>query len=191
MAVCVLVNLDWAHPLAKSISTGFSLNSKQILPVDLLERFYALLFDHFLQISVSFQALSEMVGHLLTTGASSHSQKSSLNEIHEKINRAFTDFQCIFRDLCIPRLCRPVWPSLSLAYASQSDTPTGSRRLSGRGSSPYQSFPLNITPLPTHYESMSNSFVRGCLCSLISRNMSKDRCQCVFFDLFTIGFNYF
>ncbi|KAL5112626.1 hypothetical protein TcWFU_007976 [Taenia crassiceps] len=177
VAVCVLVNIDWAHSLAKSISAGFSLHSKQILPVDLLERFYALLFDHFLQISVSFQGLSEMVGHLLTTGESKHSQKSSLSETHEKINRAFTDFQRTFRDLCIPRLCRPVWPSLSLAYASQSDMPTGSRRHSGRGSSPYQSFPLNITPLPTHYESMSNSFVRGCLCSLISRNMSKDRCQ--------------
>ncbi|EUB63659.1 hypothetical protein EGR_01282 [Echinococcus granulosus] len=177
VAICVLINTDWAHSLAKSISSGFNPNSKPTLPIDLLERFYALLFDHFLQISVSFQALSEVVGHLLTTGASNHPQKSNLNEIHEKINRAFMDFQRNFRDLCIPRLCRPVWPSLSLAYASQSDTPTGSRRLSGRGSSPYQSFPLNITPLPTHYESVSNSFVRGCLCSLISRNMSRDRCH--------------
>ena len=178
MASGVRVNTDWAHSLAKSLSSGFSFNSKHSLSIDLSERFYALIFDHFLQISVSFQTLAEMIGHLTSASCGqSQSQKLNISEIHEKIGRAFLDFQRNFRDLCIPRLCRPIWPSLSLAYASQSPTPTGSRRMPGQGPNPYQKCPLNITPLPAQYKLLSNSFVSGCLCSLISKNMSKDRCQ--------------
>ena len=172
------MNVDWARPLAKSTSSGFSFSLKQSLPIDLAERFYALIFDHFLQISVSFQTLAEMIGHLTaSSGMSRQPQKLNFNEFYEKINLSFIDFQRNFRDLCIPRLCRPVWPSLSLAYVSQSATPTGSRRMPGKGPNIYQKFPLDITPLPAQYKLLSNSFVRGCLCSLISKNMSKDRCQ--------------
>lgn len=173
MAICVLVNIDWTHALIKPINNSPTCDFKSTLPEELSQRFYMLFFEHFLQISVSFQSLSDVIGRILT-GASKLSQSSN-DGINDTINRAFADFQRTIRDLCILRLPRPIWSSLTLAYASQFDSPTGLKRLNGCEPACYQSYPLNITPFPSQYEQISNSFVRGCLCSLISKNMSKDR----------------
>ncbi|KAM3175563.1 hypothetical protein ACTXT7_008255 [Hymenolepis weldensis] len=169
IAVCALVNIDWAHSLVKSASNSISYATKITLPDELSQRFYMLFFEHFLEISVSFHTLSEVIGRVLTTSNLPQSPNDNLNET---INRAFADFQRTFRDLCIPRLSRPVWSSLSLAYVAQSNPPTGLKLLPDNS---YQKYPLNITSFPGQYEQLSNSFVKGCLCSLISKNMSKDR----------------
>uniref|UniRef100_A0A5K3EPP4 FNIP_C domain-containing protein n=2 Tax=Mesocestoides corti TaxID=53468 RepID=A0A5K3EPP4_MESCO len=185
VAICILINIDWALPLSKSNSGGFSHTVKQEFSNDLAARFYALLFDHFLHVSVLFQTLSDTIGRLLSapeaskasSGSTYHTPKGSGGDIHEKINRAFMDFQRAFRDLCIPRICRPVWSSLSLAFASQYDALNGSRNLQDRNLDLYENFPLSLGPLSVQYESLSGSFVRGCLCSLISKRMPKDRCH--------------
>nr|CDS34691.2 expressed protein [Hymenolepis microstoma] len=169
IAVCVLVNIDWAHSLVKPASSPTSCVTKATLPDELSHRFYMLFFEHFLQISVSFQTLSEVIRRTLTPANILQGPNDGINET---INRAFMEFQRTFRDLCIPRLSRPVWSSLSLAYVAQSTSPTGLKLLPDNS---YQKYPLNITSFPGQYEQLSNSFVKGCLCSLISKSMSKDR----------------
>ncbi|VDO07980.1 unnamed protein product [Rodentolepis nana] len=169
IAVCALVNIDWAHSLVKPAFNSTTFATKATLPDELSHRFYMLFFEHFLQISVSFQTLSEVIRRALTT---TNILQGPNDGINETINRAFMNFQRTFRDLCIPRLSRPVWSSLSLAYVAQSNSPTGLKLLPDNS---YQKYPLNITSFPGQYEQLSNSFVKGCLCSLISKSMSKDR----------------
>lgn len=164
-------------PLVKSASNGFS-------RANAAHRFHTLLFDHFLQISVYFEMLAETISNTLSSSEPSkvlnamafHPQKPNQNEIHEKLNHAFMDFQRAFRDLCIPRLARPVWSTLALTSASKQDEYDATLSLYGRHPRFFQGYSEPSSPYSEQHDMMSDSFVRSCLCAHIAKSMSKDRC---------------
>ncbi|KAL7061771.1 hypothetical protein AAHC03_01628 [Spirometra sp. Aus1] len=223
IAICLLINLDWIQPLSKSLThsaprftvksetwqstylqrnqgMNSSHSSQQTssahteLNECLMQRFYCMIFEHFIQISVMLEALAESIVSILesTTGFTTRSHDGSLlrasyeshTEAHDHINRAFTDFQMAFRDLCIPKLTRPVWPTLTLASLAEQDELNSSESypetMPGVRSWVNQlpSFGIDMTdsgPTVNVAENLTQSFVRGCLCLQISKAVARDR----------------
>lgn len=224
IAICLLINLDWIQPLSKSlthwaprftvksevlqsanaqrnqgINSGHSFqqtsNAHTELHECLMQRFYCMVFEHFIQLSVMLEALAESIVRILesTTEFTTRSHDGPLlrasyeshTEAHDYINRAFTDFQMAFRDLCIPKLARPVWSTLTLAsLAAEQDeinsAESYSETMPGLRSWVNQlpSFGVDLTdsgPATNIAETLTQSFVRGCLCLQISKAVARDR----------------
>ncbi|BHF58289.1 hypothetical protein SprV_0100124100 [Sparganum proliferum] len=145
-------------------------------------------------LSVMLEALAESIVSILesTTGFTTRSHDGSLlrasyeshTEAHDHINRAFTDFQMAFRDLCIPKLTRPVWSTLTLASLAEQDELNSSESypetMPGVRSWVNQLPPFGIDltdsgPTVNVAENLTQSFVRGCLCLQISKAVARDR----------------
>lgn len=149
-------------------------------PNDAAQRFQEMIFEHFLQISVMFEMLASTVSNSLYStespeGLSNISFQKPVCDVNDKINQAFLEFQRTFRDLCIPRLSRPVWSTLSLTAASKQDECDAAKNLQGHGAQYGKGFSECFNHFSDQHETMTDAFVRGCLLAHISKSSPKDR----------------
>lgn len=213
IAVCLLIELKWIQPLAKYLNTsGLNFCTKPRLQTNqysmtpsmpqtvldyvgqcLMKRFYCMLFEHFVQISVLMESLTDKIVQMIdiakvssVTCARPPNQPQPISieshtEVHDWVNRAFSDFQHAFRDLCSPKINRPVWSTLCLSYAAEQDEiedyafDSVSNVRSWKNQSETATDPIYGTPMLSKHESLTQSFVRGCLCIQISKAIAKDK----------------
>lgn len=213
LAVCLLINLEWCSPTSGSC-TNKACSQKshgrrnfyhlfnndishhnQLVPQSSTDtslkisaftarRFYNMLFEHWAQLSLIIETLSNECAIAVCSNAKSYWGTHKLvPETHctETIAKAFNNFLNYFRDLCLPKLSFPIWPTLNVTLSTDFDSLSP---CSDRSRADCVAYWLNMDP--TYSQSMivdSNQaskdslldvFVRSCLAPLIIKGNSKE-----------------
>ncbi|CAH8580567.1 unnamed protein product [Schistosoma haematobium] len=213
LAVCLLINLEWCSPTSGScpnkacsqkphirrnfyhlFNTDVS-HHNQLVPQSSADtslkisaftarRFYNMLFEHWVQLSLIIETLSNECAIAVCSSAKSYWGTHKLvPEAHctETIAKAFSNFLNYFRDLCLPKLYFPIWPTLNVTLSTDFDSLSP---CSDRSRADCVAYWLNMDPSYSQSmivdsnqvskDSLLDVFVRSCLAPLIIKGNSKE-----------------
>ncbi|VDO75626.1 unnamed protein product [Schistosoma mattheei] len=147
-------------------------------------RFYNMLFEHWVQLSLIIETLSNECAIAVCSSAKSYWGTHKLvPESHctETIAKAFSNFLNYFRDLCLPKLYFPIWPTLNVTLSTDFDSLSP---CSDRSRADCVAYWLNMDPSYSQSmiadsnqvskDSLLDVFVRSCLAPLIIKGNSKE-----------------
>ncbi|CAH8511178.1 unnamed protein product [Schistosoma turkestanicum] len=213
LAVCLLINLEWCSP-TNGLCTGKAYPQKShsrrnfyhLFNTDLphhgqpvpqsstdtslkistftSRRFYNMLFEHWTQLSLLIETLSnECAAAVSNNGMSCWGAHKLVPDMHctEIIAKAFNKFLNYFRDLCLPKLSFPIWPTLNVALSTDFDSLP---LCFDRSRADCVANWLNIDPSYSQTmivdfnqypkDNLVDVFVRSCLAPLIIKGNSKE-----------------
>ncbi|CAH8569832.1 unnamed protein product [Heterobilharzia americana] len=147
-------------------------------------RFYHMLFEHWTQLSLLLEILTnECAVAVCNSTRNCWGMHNFVPETHctDVIAKAFNSFLDYFRDLCLPKLSFPIWPTLNVTLSIGSDSLPSYFERSRADCVAYW---LNMDPSYCHSlpadctqvskDNLADVFVRSCLVPLMIRGNSKE-----------------
>ncbi|KAH8870098.1 hypothetical protein KSF78_0005783 [Schistosoma japonicum] len=211
LAVCLLINLEWCSPtgglcVSKTSSqkahnrrnfsylfnVDVSHHNQPILQSSIdtnlkisaftARRFYHLLFEHWTQLGLIIETLSnECAVAVCNNKCFWGTHKVPETNCTELITKAFNNFLNYFRDLCLPKLSLPIWPSLNVTLSTDLvSLPSGSDRSRSDCVTHWlnmdSSYSQSAIAVSSQFskDSLIDVFVRSCLAPLIIKGNNKE-----------------